>query len=62
MQGAKSNQEDCLRLAERATEIFYAIVNQTVERKDDIPQVLYQGFDQLASYVFFHNSTSKIHI
>jgi len=46
--GARSNQEDCLRLAERATEIFYAIVNQTAERKENIPEELCQGINQLA--------------
>jgi hypothetical protein len=49
--GARSNQEDCLRLAERATEIFYAIVNQTAERKENIPEELCQGINQLALYV-----------
>jgi hypothetical protein len=47
-QGANSNQEECLRLAERATDIFCAIVNQTADRKDPASIGLNQALDKLA--------------
>jgi hypothetical protein len=43
----RSNEEDCLRLAERSTEIVYAIINGTAGRKDTITGALDSGIQQL---------------
>jgi hypothetical protein len=48
MQGANSNQEECLRLAERVTEIICAIIDQNTEWKDSINMELNQDLNGLA--------------
>jgi len=46
--GANSNHEECLRLAERVTEIIYAIINQNAERKETNTTELNEAITRLA--------------
>jgi hypothetical protein len=46
-QAVKSNEEACLQLAERATEIVYAITTGTAGRKDTITEDLGNGLQKL---------------
>lgn len=47
---ANTNQENCFRLAVRATEILCAIINQTVERNEGISTGLNNALHKLAMY------------
>jgi len=51
MKGARFNQEECFRLAERVAEIVLAIINQMSGRKETITSELNNGIDRLAQYV-----------
>lgn len=53
-QGAHSNQEECLRLAERVTQIIFVIMHQMADRKDAIPADLQLGLKQLLMCVSPH--------
>jgi len=46
--GARFNQEECFRLAERVAEIVLAIINQMSGRKETITSELNNGIDRLA--------------
>lgn len=50
-QAVKCNEEACLQLAERATEIVYAITIATAGRKDTITEDLDNGLQKLIGYV-----------